>query len=138
LGYELDMSQENLELIRRSNALANAGRWDAAMELLAPDVEWVVAKEHPEARTLVGHDAVSGYRRAWQDTLPDLQIEVERLLGRGEKVAAIGVVRGTGSGSGAGLRVPLGIVYTVRDGLIVRAEEFLDPDEALAAVGEGE
>jgi hypothetical protein len=26
----------------------------------------------------------------------------------------------------------------VRDGLIVRAEEFLDPDEALAAVGEGE
>ena len=129
------MASENIKVVRRSAALVNEGNWDAAMELLAPDIEWVTAKEHPEARTLVGREAVVGYRQAWQHTMTDLRFELDRLLDCDDRVVSIGAVLGTGRGSGAVVRVPLAIVYEVRHGLIARAEEYLNPAEALRAVG---
>ena len=129
------MSQENVEIVRRSNALFNAGDWDAAREALHPDIEWVIAREHPDARTLIGRDAVADYQREWQTAMPDLHLELDRVVDAGDKVVTIGAVHGTGTGSGAVVRVPLAIVLTLRDGLIARAEEYLDPDEALEAVG---
>jgi ketosteroid isomerase-like protein len=130
------VSEENVDAVRRMTASAVAGDWDAAVALMAPEVEWVIAREHPEARTLVGRRALVDYQRAWQETLPDMEVEVDRLLDGGrDKVIGMGAVRGTGAGSGAGVRVSLAVVYTVRDGLIVRAQEFLNPHDALKAVG---
>jgi ketosteroid isomerase-like protein len=130
------VSRENVESVRRMTASAVAGDWDAAVALMAPEVEWVIAREHPEATTLVGRRALVDYRRAWQETLPDMQVEVDRILDAGsDKVIGIGAVRGTGAGSGADVRVSLAVVYTLRDGLIVRGQEFLDPQDALKAVG---
>jgi ketosteroid isomerase-like protein len=129
------MASENVELVRRSAALVNEGRWDTAMTLLAPDVEWVIAKEHPEARTLVGREAVVEYSQAWQRTLQGMRFELDRVFDCDNGVVGIGAVRGTGSGSGVDVQVPLAIVYEFRRGLIARAEEYLDPGEALKAVG---
>jgi ketosteroid isomerase-like protein len=129
------MASENVELVRRLAAVVNEGHWDTAEKLLAPDVEWVVAKEHPEARTLVGREAVAEYRRAWQRTLQGMRFEFDRVLHCDNGVVGIGAVRGTGSGSGAEVQVPLAIVYEVHQGLIARAEEYLNPAEALKAVG---
>jgi ketosteroid isomerase-like protein len=127
------VSEENVETVRRLSALTAAGDLDAAAALLAPDVEWVVAREHPESRTLVGHQAVGAYWDEWQTTLPDMRIELDRVLDGGGDVVAIGNVRGTGIGSGARVRVPIAVLYSFRDGLICRAEEFLDHSEALKA-----
>jgi ketosteroid isomerase-like protein len=129
------VSQENVEVVRRSNTLYNAGDWDAALELLHPDIEWVIAREHPDARTLIGRDAVADYRREWQTAMPDLRLELDRVLDGGDKVVTIGAAHGTGTGSGADVRVPLAFVFTLRDGLIARAEEYLNPAEALEAEG---
>jgi hypothetical protein len=129
------MSQENVEVVRQSNALFNAGDLDGAIDLLRPDIEWVVAREHPDARELAGRDAVTAYRREWQETLPNMRLELDQLLDAGDRVVGVGMVSGTGVGSGADVRVPLAVVFTVRDGLIARAEEYLNPAEALKAVG---
>jgi len=126
---------ENVELVRRFNALGNAGRWDAVAELLHPAVEWVIAREHPDARTVSGRDELTEYRRQWDTMMPDLRIDLDRVLDVDDRVVAIGIARGTGTGSGADVRVPLALVYTLRDGLITRGEEYLDPDEALEAAG---
>jgi ketosteroid isomerase-like protein len=129
------MSRESVEIVQESNALSNAGDWNAAFELLHPDVAWVVAREHPDARTLAGREAVAAYRREWQETLPDLRIELDQVVDADDRVVGVGTVSGTGVGSGADVRVPLAVVFTVRDGLITRAEEYLNPAEALKAVG---
>jgi ketosteroid isomerase-like protein len=42
-------------------------------------------------------------------------------------------VRGTGTGSGADVRVDIASLVTIRHGLITRVEEYLDPPEALTA-----
>jgi hypothetical protein len=54
--------------------------------------------------------------------LPDVRFEIDRVIGVGDRVVGIGVVPGTGIGSEADVRVPLAIVYTLRNGLIVRGE----------------
>jgi ketosteroid isomerase-like protein len=129
------MSQENVEIVRRANDLTNDGDLAAAYGFLHPDVEWVIAREHPDARTLTGHEAVAEYQRDWQEAVPDVGVEYDRVLDAGGKVVAIGSVRGTGTGSGADVQVPIALVFTLRDGLIIRVEEYLNPSEALEAAG---
>jgi ketosteroid isomerase-like protein len=129
------MSQENVEVVRRANELTNDGDLDAAYSFLHPDIEWVIATEHPDSRTLTGREAVTQYQRDWQEAVPDVGVEYERVLDAGGRVVGIGRVRGTGTGSGADVRVPIALVFTLRDGLITRVEEYLNPSEALKAVG---
>jgi ketosteroid isomerase-like protein len=129
------MSEENVEIVRRSNAYYSEGDMDAGMRLLHSDVEWAIAREHPDSRTLVGREAILEYQREWQQTVPGLRMSLDRLLDAGDSVLAIGAVRGTGVESGAEVEVPIALVYAFRDGLIARVEEYLDPDEALQVVG---
>jgi ketosteroid isomerase-like protein len=129
------MSQENIEIVRRANALTNAGDLDAAFRLLHPGIEWVIAKEHPDARSLVGHAALAEYQREWQEAMPDVRFELDRALDAGGRVVGVGTVRGAGVGSGADVEVPIAFLFTLRDGLITRVEEYLNPAEALEAVG---
>jgi ketosteroid isomerase-like protein len=129
------VSQANVELVRRVLVLTHARCFDDAFALLHPNVEWVVAREHPNSRVVVGHDALAAYQREWEQMLGDLRFEIDRFLDVDDRVVGIGTVRGTGAGSGADVGVPLAMVYTLRDGLITRAEEYLDPAEALQAAG---
>ena len=46
------MSQENVELVRRSNALFNAGDLDAASELTHPDIKFRDLQNAPERFSL--------------------------------------------------------------------------------------
>jgi ketosteroid isomerase-like protein len=134
------VSKENLEAFRQSQLFAGRhlleAEWKGAYDLsFDPRAEWVVAKEHPTARTLVGYEQLADYLREWQATVPGISFHHERVLDAGESVLAIGTVRGTGTGSGAEVEVPLALLCTFRDGLIIRVEEYLNPDEALEAVG---
>jgi uncharacterized protein len=129
------MSEQNVEVVRRAAAFLNGGDPDAAYQLLHPDIHWVIAKEHPDTRTLTGHEAVREYQQEWDETLPGVRAKWERLLDAGDRVVGIGTVRGTGTESGVDVQVPIAFLYTVEDGLITRVEEYLNPADALKAVG---
>jgi ketosteroid isomerase-like protein len=60
-------------------------------------------------------------------------MSAEQIVDRGDVAIALGHIKGTGAGSGANVGVPLALVIRFRDGLIVRGEEYLDPDEARRA-----
>jgi ketosteroid isomerase-like protein len=122
----------NLQLVRDAFAAADPSE---ASRLWDPEIEWVIAREHPDARILAGPEAVMSYVREWESTLTGLQVEIDRLLDAGERVVAVGSVGGAGSESGAGVRVPIAFVVTAQDGLITRVEEYLEPAEALAVAG---
>jgi uncharacterized protein len=126
------MSQENVQTVRDSFAAPDL---DGAASWWHPEIEWIVAREHPEARTLVGRGAIATYLQDWEATLDGLQIDVDELLDAGDTVVAVGNVRGGGTDSGADVSVPIAFLCTVRDGKLVRVEEYLDTAEALNAVG---
>lgn len=126
------MSQENVQTVRDS---FSAPDLDGASSWWHPRIEWIVAREHPEARILVGREAIATYLQDWEATLHGLQIDVDELLDAGDTVVAVGNVRGGGTDRGPDVSVPLALVCTVRDGKLVRVEEYLDTAEALNAVG---
>jgi ketosteroid isomerase-like protein len=127
------MSQDDVELLRAFFAITDVK--DAFETAWHPEIEWVVAREHPEARTLVGREAVLAYFRAWEEILDDPRLEMNRFIDAGVPVVAVGTVRGTGAGSGADVQVPIALVCTIKDRKLVHVEEYLDTNEALDAAG---
>ena len=129
------MSQENVEVVRKTSQALNAGDVDTALSYLASDAEWQVAHEHPESRLCHGHDEIRQYLAEWRGQLRDLSFEVDELMDCGGRVVASGRVRGIGVGSEAEVVVPIAFVYSFEGDKIARGEEFLDLSQALEAVG---
>lgn len=106
-----------------------------AMGALAdPEIEWVVAREHPAATTHRGIEAIVAYLEDWGRTLPGITYISEEIVERGERVLAVGRLRGSGSGSGAEVEVRIATISTFEEGRPVRVEEFLDPEDAKQAL----
>jgi ketosteroid isomerase-like protein len=113
----------------------NRGELDRFIDDADPDFEWVAAREHPDALTNRGIDATAEYLRDWLQTMPDLKIEIEELVEAGDRVLAVMRMTGTGAGSGAQTEVRMAMISTFRNGMPLRTEEFLDPEEARRTLG---
>jgi ketosteroid isomerase-like protein len=129
------MSRENVEVVRRCHEAVTAGDWDTTLRAYAPDTVWDDRDLRPEGAVHHGLDAMQAEMRAWFGTWADYHWEVEELRDAGDEVVVIGRERGRGKGSGVVMDQRVGMVVTVRDGLIVHTQVFKDPAEALEAVG---
>ena len=128
------MSQENVEIVRRSQEAWKEGDIDGCLADVPPDAEWVIAEENPNARTLRGRDEITAYLRDWLSTMPGLRYDATRHIDIGNAVVSLGSVSGR-VGEGPEISVALAFVTYFEQGLPVRTEEYLNPDEALEAVG---
>ena len=136
------MSQEHIDLIKRGFEAFNRGDWDAALEFVAEDVVWgaYLATMDGE-RSIFGHESL---RRTWQaqrDDLggEDLKVEAREIrdLGAGSLLVELRAM-GRGSASGVPVQVEYVQLWTIRDGLVVRLDNYASEAEALEAVGLGE
>ena len=128
------VSEENVERIRRVEAAFNRGDLDALVDELSPDAEWEVSENNPAARTLHGRDEIRAYLEDWRDTVHGLHYEASRYVDAGDAVVQLGSMTSRVGGGDAELTVPLAFVTRFRDGVPVRTEEYLDVEQALAAV----
>jgi ketosteroid isomerase-like protein len=88
-----------------------------------------------EGNVYRGHE---GFRRWFADSFEsfeELENEWTEFRDLGDRVLAFGNVKARGRGSGVEIDSPMGWVFTVRRGKLVKAEGFLSHDEALEAVG---
>ena len=82
-----------------------------------------------------------GYRRLWKywlDAFQDIRWDPEEVLDMGDKLLVTTQQRGHGSGSGVGVSKPVFQLFTLRGGLVIRQEDFLDRGEALEAAARSE
>jgi ketosteroid isomerase-like protein len=133
------MSQENVEVVRRSWDALNRGGLDAIEEFWHPDIEWRAAEgEVDDVGVFRGRDKMRGYYADWLDMLDDWHAEVEEIVFEDEeRVAAVIRTSARGKASGAPAEGRYAIVYTVRGGQIVSGREYVTRDQALEAVGLG-
>jgi|SRR5437016_3463287 len=131
------MSQENVEIIRRAYDALERGDLDLlASEFYDPQIEWQTSREDPDAATHRGREAVRRYYDQWLDSFEGLHADVEEYIDAGmDRVFTW--VRWTGRGRGSGIDAEwwLAIVYTLRAGRILKAEEYFDRGEALQTLG---
>jgi ketosteroid isomerase-like protein len=103
--------------------------WDPGSEyhpsgdLLPPDLETV----------FYGHDGYLRLWRYWLDAFEDIRWDPEEILDFGDRFLVTTQQRGRGSGSGVAVSEPVFQLFTVRRGLVVRQEDFLDRSKALEA-----
>lgn len=135
------MSKENVELVRATLAafvevdegLVDPRRLD---EFYAPDGIATFSGFMQDDLTLHGIDEFLEFRTAWMEPYGDWSYGVEKMVDAGEnRVVVLLRQRGQPHGSESWVEMRYGIVYTVKDGLISRAEFHAAPEAALEAAG---
>ena len=125
------MSQENVEIVRRSLEAYRRGDLDAALAHVHPEIVWSPYEEAP----MRGVDAVRTYLRRWEGEWEELETTPEDFIDAGDQVVAVIHFRGRGRGSGIEVEARSYSVYTLRDDKTVRMEEFIEREQALEAAG---
>jgi ketosteroid isomerase-like protein len=131
------MSAENVEIVRASLRAPAEGGLAATAKFWDPDINWRAIEGAPDdVGEMVGAAAVLRYLQDWVDTFDDVTIVPVELMDVGDdRVVAVQHVTGRAKLSGVQTELRYAVVYTLRDGKIVRAREYRDREQALEAVG---
>ena len=129
------MSQENVEVVRRMlNTFADVGL-DGMAEYFDPEISWRAAEGAlDDVGEMRGPEALRRYVQDWIDTFDHFTVAAEELRDIGDgRVFAIQRLKGTAKLSGTETNLRYAVVYTVREGKVVRGREYLSVEDALEA-----
>jgi ketosteroid isomerase-like protein len=131
------MSRENVEVVRRACDAWLSGDRDAVFEINHPEVEWDTThfEGWTENKVYRGRDEVMRFLDEWLASWDSYEARVDELLEAGDRVVVFWWQRMTGRGSGVPVELDSAQVWTVRDGLVIRIDNYTDRGEALEAVG---
>jgi ketosteroid isomerase-like protein len=135
------MSQGNLEIVQAIYADAEEGRFGATLHRFHPDVEYsrVASGAGTGAVGLTGTargvEAMVKASLEWLQTFDRLHVKAERFIEVGDSVVVF--VRHTGNAKASGLPIEgeFADVMTLREGRVIRFDQYRDRAEALKAAG---
>jgi ketosteroid isomerase-like protein len=132
------MSQENVDVVRRMLQAFTDRDTEALVAECDPSVEWEEQSIPGVEPLYLGHDGV----RRWAAIIQGAEAELGYIEGHLDEVketddTVIASLCFEGEGTSSGVRVPMHVhlVFTFRDGKVVRRQVFLTLAEALAAAG---
>ena len=133
------MSEENVEVVQRHFEAWQRDDFEVWLSLIDPDVEWLTAIERGLGRAgnvFHGHEGMREFWSLWRTEVDDFWVESDEIrdLG-GERVLHLGHIQFRGRASGIMVESQLALVITLRDGKIVRSEDYLSYREAIEDVG---
>jgi len=129
------MSQENINLVKAFFDAYNARDSEAVDRLLDPDAEVTTLSARAGLPARWERGATRRYFDQLDESWADLRVEVEDHRQLGERVVALGRMRGTGKASHAEVVRGFATVFVVRNSRFVRVDTYDDPRTALAAAG---
>jgi len=135
------MSQENVELIRRAYELFNQGGPEAVISagMWSPEIVFDFSPSQiPGLGVYRGYAEVTAFfEEDWFAAFPfeEWAVEFDELVDHGDQVIVLSRQRGRGAGSGVAAELEQGIIYTLRDKVVVRVELHPDLEKALEAAG---
>ena len=130
------MSAENLEVARRFADCWQRSDWDAMLELADPEVEMhATVGGVEEGRVRHGVDEIRRDYEMAEETWDEHTIELEEVLGAGDRVVILHRETMRGKSSGMDLELEAAVLVDFRDGRIVRLQGYMDRAAALEAAG---
>jgi ketosteroid isomerase-like protein len=130
------MSQEDVEIVKRTyRAIAEHGP-EGAIEFVDPHLFLQESGMFPDAQTFVGHTGLASVFELYRDTFDDFKVDAQEFLeGAPGRVMVVARLSGVAKASRVPTEVRAFHVHTVRDGKIARVLIFLDRQQALEAAG---
>jgi ketosteroid isomerase-like protein len=122
---------DSLQALADGGLAAMAEYWD-------DEIDWRAIEGAPDdVGEMHGRERVRRYFQEWVDLFDDITNVAEELVDLGDdRVLALQRATGRARLSGAETEMRLAVVYTVRDGKIVRGREYMDRATALDALRE--
>ena len=122
---------ENVEIARKGVEAYARGDLDTALTHADPDIVWNPVEE----AATQGHDAIRANLERWETDFEDFQATPEEYIDAGDQVLV--TIHWSGRGRGSGLQVDIRtyMVFTARDGTLIRMDEFTERSEAFEAAG---
>jgi uncharacterized protein len=126
------MPEANIEIVSGLIDAWNRRDLQAALAAMHPqcEVRGVEARE-----TLRGHEGVAAGFREWFEAFDEFTIEPENFIADGDRVLVPMRQRARGKGSGLEIEQRFYQLFTMRDGLVVRFEEYSEEADAWNALG---
>jgi ketosteroid isomerase-like protein len=123
------MSEENIEIFKRSAEAWDRDDFDAWIEQYDPEVEWFALMEV--------YRGLPGVRQVWESFKGDMPIRVRfgDVRDLGESVLALGDMKSTARTTGLNFTGELAQLVTYRDGRTIRVRDFAIHAEGLEAAG---
>ncbi|HEY6771617.1 MAG TPA: nuclear transport factor 2 family protein [Solirubrobacterales bacterium] len=100
-----------------------------------PEVEWMAAREDPDAATHRGPEAIQAYFESWGGMIRGIAAERLEVIENGDIVFVWIRITGRGVESDAPVAMEQAQVWKFRDGKIERVEEYFDRTEGRRAAG---
>jgi ketosteroid isomerase-like protein len=131
------MSEENVELVRRTYEAANQGDYDAVVSYFHPEIEFHAYPRSPEVGVYHGKQALREYiENVWEHYENErVRIEVEELLDAGDQVVAVTTLHAVPKRGQQEMTFHIVEVFTIRDGLLAGRRSYSTRNEALEAAG---
>jgi ketosteroid isomerase-like protein len=133
------VAQANVDIVRRGLEAWQRDDFEAWLSGIDPDVEWLTAVERGLGRAgsvYRGHEGMRQFWNLWRTEVDDFWTEAKEIRDLGDdRVLYLGHIRFRGPASGIVVESQLANVKTLRDGKIVRSEDYLSHKEALEAAG---
>jgi uncharacterized protein len=130
------MSEENVEIVRRSLDAFNRGDVEAALADLDPEVEGIDDPRVPGGdRIGRGQTEVKRYFESLSRYWESVRLVPERIVDLGDDVLVLGRMTARTRRGGPEIERVLDQMVTLRDGKIIRNRIFSTRDEALEAAG---
>jgi ketosteroid isomerase-like protein len=119
------MAEDNLGVIKGAYDAFGRGDIPAILETLSSDVEWNVPDVLPHRMHVRGRDGVVSFFERLGSLWEGLGLDLEDFVASGDRVCVIGKASGGYDGKQTGF----GFVHawTLRDGVVVRFDEYVDP-----------
>ena len=134
------MSQENVENLRADLEAWDLEAWkrgEADVSLLDPEVTYedTILPDHI-GETYHGHEGVIRATERWIEPYEDLTIELERIVGTGDRLVSIHRFRARARHTGIEfVDLPVAYLWEFRDGKVIYFRSYRSPEEALEAAG---
>jgi ketosteroid isomerase-like protein len=132
------VSEQNVELHRRSVEAFNSRDLEATLACLDPNIEYYPLLSAIGATVYHGHDGLRNWFEQLDDAWEELRVEPEAYFDLGDQTLLFYVMRGRGRYSGAEVAIQGAQVCRWREGLGVYGRQYAHRPDALNDLGVSE
>jgi ketosteroid isomerase-like protein len=130
------MSQENVEIVRRTFDAYNRGDLEGMLDHLSPEFEMHTTGRFMDTQGVHrGHEGWIEFWNTFHAAWESITVSIERIEDLGDRVLVLGTFHGRGRGSGVEASVEAAWLVTISDGLVGHVRSFAKWDEALEGAG---
>ena len=125
--------ERDLEKIEELYRAQQKRDFRSILMLMSPDVEIIQSTELPWGGSYLGHDGVKKFLTTLSEHI-DSQVQVERLIDAGDKIAVVGRTVGKTRKTKLEFDIPIVHIWTLNEGQVIRFEPYIDNATMLAAL----